>query len=181
MKILCEKCNKDITAYIYQEMEKNSPKSITCPVCHAEQKRYLSETDFQIYLTFMEATYFLLSLITSLLLSTIGINLYFGIAFIILFVGAIFVTNKFKYAIYKKGIFKEETMYIKQNEDSKAISRSLRWQFILFFALVITFVTEFDNPNLFWSFVLLSLAAILFSAFKTKLSIQKEKNALKKK
>lgn len=175
MKIMCDKCGKDITAHIYQEMERNTPKSIICPICNTEQKRYLSEADFQIYLSFMEATYFLLSFITAILLSVLGFNLYFGIIFIILFAGAILVTNKFKFAIYKNGIFKQETMYITQKEDSKAISKSLRWQFILFFALVITFVTEFDKPNLFWAFVGLSLVALGASILKTRLAINKEK------
>ena len=175
MKIGCDKCGKDITSLIYQEMEKNTPKSIICPTCRVEQKRYLSEADFQIYMVFVEATYFLLSFITAFLLSFIGFNITFGIIFIILFIGSIFITNKFKYAVYKKGIFKKETMYIKQNENSKTISRSLRWQFILFFALVITFVTEFDKPDIFWPFAFLALVALIISLLKAKLSIKKEK------
>lgn len=176
MKIICPKCNTNITTHIYEEMEKNTPTSVVCPKCGLEQKRYLSEADFQIYLAFMEITYFLLSFITALLLNFIGFNIVFGIIVIALFIGSVFITNRFKLEIYGKGIFKQETMYIKQNVDSKNISRSLRWQFILFFALVITFVTEFDNPNMFWAFVLLSLAAIFFSIFRTKLAIKKEKD-----
>lgn len=175
MKIVCDKCGKDITAFIYQEMERNTPKSIICPICKVEQKRYLSEADFQIYLTFMEATYFVLSFITAIFLSIFGFNIIFGIIFIILFVAAIYITNRFKFAIYTKGIFKKDTMYIKLKENTKNISRSLRWQFILFFALVITFVTEFDNPELFWSFVALSLVALGAAVLKTKLAINKEK------
>lgn len=178
MKIICPKCHNNISTHVYEEMEKNTPTSVICPICGSEQKRYLSEADFHIYLSFMEATYFLLSFITALLLNFIGFNVVFGIMAFALFIGAIIITNRFKYEIYEKGLFKKETMYIKQNVNSKNISRSLRWQFILFFALVITFVTEFDNPNMFWAFVLLSLAAIFFSIFRTKLAIKKEKEEL---
>lgn len=176
MKIRCYKCHNDITGHILQEMEKNTPASIECPMCHEKQKRYLSEADFQIYLTFTEAVYFLLSFITALLLNFIGFNIIFGIIVIAMFIGSIFIANNFKCSIYEKGLFKKETMYIKQEEDSKKIARSLRWQFILFFALVITFVTEFDRANMFWSFVFLTLAALFFSIFKTKLAIKKEKD-----
>ena len=122
----------------------------------------------------METTYFILSFITALLLNFIGFTLVFGILFIILFVGSIFITNRFKYSVYVKGLFKKETMYIKQEENAKSISRTLRWQFILFFALVITFVTEFNKPNIFWSFVVLSLVALGASIIKAKLAINKE-------
>ena len=174
MKIMCEKCNKDITQAIYQEMERNTPKSIICPNCHYEQKRYLSEADFQIYLTFMEITYFILSFVTAIALSYLSFNFIFGVIFVILFICAIYATNRFKYAIYTNGLFKKETMFIKQPENAKPISRSLRWQFILFFALVITFVTEYDSPEIFWSFVVLSVVAILVSVLKTRLAIKKE-------
>lgn len=179
MKIICPKCHKNISTHVYEEMEKNTPTSIVCPICGLEQKRYISEADFNIYLTFTEITYFLLSFITALLLSFIGLNIIFGIIVVLLFIISIIITNYVKYLIYEKGIFKKKTMYIKQNVDAKNISRQLRWQFILFFALVITFVTEFDRPNMFWSFVLLSLAAIFFSIIKTKFSIKKEEENLK--
>lgn len=175
MKILCDKCSKDITSTIYQEIEKNTPKHIVCPHCHKEQKRYLSSVDYQIYLLFIEAGFFLLSFLTTLLMDAIGFNLIFGVIFIVILALAIYVTNSFKYKLYTNSFFKKETMYIKIDEDEKAVAKSIRWQFVLFFVLVITFVTEMTNSLIFWSFVGLSIMAILLSALKTALMIKKEK------
>ena len=180
MKIICDKCNKDITSIVYQEIEKNTPKYIICPHCHKEQKRYLSSVDYQIYLIFVEIGFFLLSFLTTLLMDVIGFNLVFGAIFIVILVLAIYITNLFKFKLYTNSFFKKETMYIKIDEDEKAVARSIRWQFILFFALVITFVTEMSNSLIFWSFAGLSLLAIVLSTFKTALMLKKEKQTYSK-
>ena len=180
MKILCDKCHKDISSFIYQEFEKNTPKSIICPICKQKQKRYLSEADFQVYIAFIEVCYFILSFITSILLNFLGLNIYFGLIVLILLILSIIITNRFKSFLYTKSFHKKETMYIEQKEDSNKISKSLRWQFILFFALVITFVTEFDEPRLFWPFVFLSFMASCLSIIKSVLATKKEIEIYKK-
>lgn len=172
MKIYCDKCKKDIGVKIHEQFEKNQVGRIECPHCHTVQKRYLSEADLLIYLAYSEICYFILSFITILLFDSMKIGILTIVIVIILFAVVILTTSYFKKYIYTNGFIKKETMYIEQNENSNAIARSIRWQFLLFFALVITF---FTMDEAFWFFVAASIFAILITCVKVVLAVKKEK------
>lgn len=175
MKIYCEKCNKDISIDVSKRFEENKVGNITCPHCNTKQKRYLSETDLLIYLAFQEIVYFILTFSTSIIISIYSFNWFSIIIFIILFIISSIITNLFKKSLYSKGYIKKETMFKSQNEDEKKISRSIRWQFFMFFALVITFFTE---TTAYWFFVAASLFAIFITIIKAILSANKEKGSI---
>lgn len=171
-KIYCEKCQKDITSTVSRTFEENKVGNISCPHCGTKQKRYLSETDLLIYLSYQEIVYFILSFVTSLLLRQLSITWITIVFLIAMFILSIFITQHFKTKIYTEGLIKKETMYKSQVEEADRISRSIRWQFFMFFALVITFFTE---TIAYWFFVGASIVVIIITVVKAFLSAKKEK------
>lgn len=172
MKIYCDKCHKDITSLVNNAFETNKIGNIVCPHCKTKQARYISETDLLVYLAYQESIYFVLTFITSQILLSYKLNAYLIILFILLFVLAIIATSLFKINIYNKGYFKRNAINkVKQNEDQTKISRSIRWQFLMFFAIAITF---FTTNTAYWFFVFLSIVCILITLIKAILSGKSE-------
>lgn|GEM_PF-1515974 len=172
MKIICERCGEDISRLVSDQFEKNMVGQIECPKCHNKQKRYLSEADITTYMTFTQGLYFLLTFITTLTFDTMGLTITTGVTVVGMLVIAGYGTGKFKELIYTKSIGKKETMNIVMDEDAEKISKAMRWQFLLFFALVITF---FTSENVYWVFVALSVAVLIINSIKVRLIIKKEK------
>lgn len=172
MKILCEKCGENITVTVGEQLEKNRVGHPICPKCNKKQKRYISEADLLIYLSFSELLYFLLSLITTLLFDWLGLKWYTIVILIIMFAATVIVTWRFKANLYQKGYFKKDLIYTKFDEDGDKISKSIRWQFILFFAIVITFVTE---HSVFYYFAAMALLSVILTIIKARLAINKER------
>lgn len=171
MKIYCDKCGKDITETVSSTFEGNKVGNITCPHCNAKQKRYISETDLLVYLAYQEIIYFILSFITSQIFLYYKITIPLIVLFIIVFVLMVLTTKIFKCNIYSKGYLKKEKMYISKIEDQDKVARSIRWQFLMFFALVITF---FTTTTAYWFFVAMSIVAIAITIIKAILSAKKE-------
>lgn len=172
MKVYCDKCGKEITDVVNKTFEENKVGNIVCPHCQKTQKRYLSETDLIIYLAYQEIVYFLLSFVTSQIFIYFKLNIPIIIGFIALFVLTIFATSIFKTNLYFKGYLKQETMYKSRVEDSDKVARSIRWQFLMFFALVITF---FTSTTAYWFFVAASITVIGLTILRAILSARNEK------
>lgn len=171
-KIYCEKCGTDITLQVSQKLEKNEIGRVTCPHCQKQQSRYIAEADLLMYLGFMEIVYFLLSFVTAILFRNFPIGVISIIIPAGMIIGAILLTQKFRYGLYTTGYIKHATMNNEQPGDPNQIARSVRWQFVLLFALVITFVTE---NRFFWFFVAATIVAIAFTFIKIKLAVKNEK------
>ena len=171
MKIYCEKCGEDITDVISHNLEQNKIGNYICKKCGNKQKRYISETDLLVYLTFQEAIYFLLSFITSLLFNIYKLSIVIIIFLLAMFIVAIICTTYFKTYLYINAPLKKATMFKARNEDQNKIAKSIRWQFLMFFALVITF---FTTNTAYWFFVFASLAIVVVTLIKAILSAKNE-------
>ena len=172
MKIYCDKCGSDITDVVNRRFEENKVGNIVCPHCEKAQKRYLSETDFLMYLAYQEVVYFVLSFVTSQVFLHFEIKIWMLLLFIAFLVVTYIATTRFKSALYRTGFIKNSTMYKAQVEDQNRVSRSIRWQFLMFFALVITF---FADTVAYWFFVSASLMVIASTIIKANLAARKEK------
>ena len=171
MKIFCDKCGKEITNVVNKTFEENKVGNITCPHCGSKQKRYISETDLLVYLVYQESIYFVLTFVTSQIFMHYKITIPLIILLIILFILAILTTSIFKSNIYLKGYLKKDKMFKAQTEDQEKIARSIRWQFLMFFALAITF---FTTTSVYWYFVAMSVIAIGITLVKAIYSAKNE-------
>ena len=171
MKIHCEKCGADITTIVNQNLEKNKIGNYICEKCNQKQRRYISETDLLIYLSFQEIMYFVLSFITSIIFNTYKLTWYIAVFFLVMIIAAAYITANFKNYLYSKAPLKQKTMYKPQNEDETKIARSIRWQFYIFFVLIISFFTEIIE---YWLFIAVSLIVIASTIIKAILSAKKE-------
>lgn len=171
MRINCEKCGKDITDIVSRHFENNKVGNCTCDKCGCKQKRYISEADLLIYLSFQEIVYFILSFITSLLFNTYKISISIILILLALFILAIITATFFKSYVYVNAPFKKATKNKAKDENQEKIAKSIRWQFLMFFALVITFFTEIIA---YWFFVFASIAVILITIAKAILSAKNE-------
>lgn len=171
MKITCDKCGDNISYVVSRNFEENKIGNYVCDKCGYKQKRYISETDLLIYLAFQEIVYFILSFITSILFNTYKISVPIVLILLVMLTIAIVATNYFKSFIYNNAPLKKSTKYKAKNDNQDKIAKSIRWQFLMFFALVITFFTEVIA---YWFFVFASLVVIITTIIKAILSAKNE-------
>ncbi|MBQ1508028.1 MAG: hypothetical protein IIZ47_01270, partial [Erysipelotrichaceae bacterium] len=92
----------------------------------------------------------------------------------VLLVISYFASKALSEGIYLKAWFKEEVKNKVFEEDVKAIQRNITWQFILFFAITITFLTV-NEGRLFFGLAMPFAAVMTFVKFF--LQVRNEKNA----
>ena len=174
MKIYCDKCHEDITAECNKNIENYKVGKVICPKCHYEQKRYISEADILLFFGLSEVSYIIFSLLSVLIFSKMGVNIYSILISISLLVLSYFISKQFSSGIYEKAYFKQDLKYKTFDEDEKAIQRNLNWQFLLFFAITITFITM-DEGKIFFGIAMPLAAALSFLKFY--LQLQNERKA----
>ena len=172
MKIYCEKCHEDISAECNKAIENYTVGRIICPKCHYEQKRYISEADILLFFGVSEVFYVFLSLLTVFLFDKLGVNAVSIIILVLCLILSYFGSKMLSSGIYEKAYFKNEIRNKVFDEDRKAIQRSISWQFMLFFAITITYITT-EEGKLF--FLLAMPAAVLFTFVKLYLQLKYEK------
>ena len=145
-----------------------------CPECHMEQKRYISESDLLLYFGASEVIYIVLSLVIMFVFRMFNVGLVSIVISLALFIMYYFLSKTLAKQIYVKAFFKEEIKNKVFKEDGEAIKRSFTWQFMLFFAITISFMT-LEEGKLFFG-IMMPVAAIL-SFVKFFLQIKNEKNA----
>ncbi|MBQ6335467.1 MAG: hypothetical protein IJI46_10395 [Erysipelotrichaceae bacterium] len=177
MKIYCEKCHEDITAQVNQAIENYSVGKIGCHKCQHQQKRYISEADILLFFGCSEAAYALLSYFSFFLIKYLGIGFLSISVLIALLVLAFIGSKALSSAIYEKAYLKSDIKYKVFEEDKKAIQRNISWQFMLFFAITISFLTMDDGKIFFAAAMPL---AVLFTFIKLYLQLKYEKSAQKK-
>ena len=159
MKIYCEKCHQDISVECNKAIENYSVGKVICPHCHYEQKRYISEADLLLYFGINEVAYILLSLLMMLIFDKLGVSAISLILIAIILIAGYFASKVLSSAIYEKAFFKEDSKYTVFEEDQTAIKRNMTWQFMLFFAITITFITTNEGKIFFG--IAMPVAAVL--------------------
>ena len=159
MNIYCEKCQKDISTECNKAIENYSVGKVICPHCHHEQKRYISEADLLLYFGINEVAYILLSLLMLLIFNKLVVGPVSIILIVVILIAGYFASKALSSAIYEKAFFKEDIKYKVFEEDQMAIKRNMTWQFMLFFAITITFITTNEGKTFFG--IAMPVAAIL--------------------
>ncbi len=172
MKIYCEKCGEDITGECNKAIENYQVGKIICPKCHYEQKRYLSEADILLFFGVSEAFYVLLSLTAVFLFEKLGISPASIIILVILLLLSFFGSKALSSGIYEKAYFKNEIRNKVFEEDQKAIQRNISWQFMLFFAITISYLT-ISEGRIF--FLIAMPFAVIMTFIKLYLQLKHEK------
>ena len=141
MKIYCDKCHEDISLVCSRQIDSYLTGRPVCPKCHQEQKRYLSEADILLYFGVSEAFYVLLSFIMVFIFDRYGLS-YASLALLAAMFFLSWISSRWlSAAIYQKAFFKQELKNKVFQEDQKAIQKNIYWQFMMFFAIVITYLT----------------------------------------
>ncbi len=174
MKIYCEKCHEDISAECNKAIENYSVGRVVCPKCHYQQKRYISEADILLFFGISEVLYIALSLLSVLIFNKMGISILSVILLIGLLVGAYFISKSISSSIYEKAFLKAEIKNKVFDEDQKAIQRNISWQFMLFFAITITYITSSEG-KIFFGLAMPLAAALTF--LKLFLQLKNEKDS----
>ena len=172
MKIICDKCKEDISGIALKRIENYQVGKTICPKCHYEQKRYISEADLLLYFGISEFFYMLFSLISVLVLNKFKVSI---ISIIIILVTLIvyFIISKYLASnIYNKAYFKSDIKNKVFDEDQKTIQRNITWQFMLFFGIVITFVT-LNEGKIFFGIAMPIAVLITFIKFYFQLKYEK--------
>ncbi len=173
MKIHCEKCGEDISAECNKAIENYSVGRIVCPHCHQEQKRYISEADLLLYFGVSEAFYVALSLFTSFLFRRWGVKPYPIAGVIVLLFLSYLLSKELSSRIYEKAYFKSEIRNKEFDEDRIAIQRSISWQFMLFFVIMISYLT-IEEAKIF--FLIAMPLAVIATFLKLHFQLRYEKN-----
>lgn len=180
LKVLCEKCNKDMNKAVAEAFETYQVGKVKCKTCSKRNTRYISESDLLIYFACscilytlaVIAIYFLFNLMT-----TISPFIIYGII-ILLFIGMYFLTKTICYYIYEKAPFKSQWKTFEFKEDVEGIKKRLKWQFILFLLVALMFGSQPDLIN--YAFLLLITFTILI-IIKVYLSLRNERNTVESK
>lgn len=175
MKIYCENCKKNISGYVERNIDEYRVGYVICPYCKQKQKRYISESDLLLYFAISELFYLVLSIITIILLNLAnGIWMMLAICIPLLIIGFI-IQRQIIHKIYLNAYGKKEYANIDLKEDGPAIIKSISWQYMLFFALAITFITV-SEAKIF--FGIMCVISVCLSFLKYYLCIKKEKEKL---
>ena len=176
MKIYCDECHEDITLGAERMISNYDVGNLICPKCNHKQKRYISESDILLAFGVNEISYYIIS---------VGIIYSFGylnsiplvvLVILGLLVLAYFVQSLTNRLVYSKAHLKKAYKDRKIMEDNKQIKRTMSWQFMLFIALSVMFITDSSQQNMFH---LLSFACIGLTFVKYFLCIRKEKKITK--
>lgn len=173
MKIYCDKCHEDITAACNTNIENYLVGRVVCPKCHHEQKRYVSEADILLYFGILEVSYLCLTFLMVLVFNNFGISVVSVVILLLLLLLSWAGSGLLASSIYQKAFFKKEVMFTVFEEDRKAIQKNISWQFMMFFAIVITYLTVSEG-KLFFGIAMPLAVALTFIKFF--LQIRNEKN-----
>ena len=180
MRIYCEKCHEDITEKVDSLFERYEVGKIQCPKCQKQQSRYVSETDILLYFGISEVFYALLTVITVLIFIWLGVHWYSIVILLGIFVGSVFLQKTINRLIYEKAYFKSDIKTHEFKEDKKQIRSSMQWQFMLFFAIAITFIT-LGQFQIFFGCALILSIVLTFIKFKLSLNREREETNTGKK
>lgn len=177
MKLYCEQCKKEITGYVDKNIDDYRVGQVVCPNCNHKQLRYISESDLLLYFAISELFYLIISVVTMLMFELANSIIAMIAIAVPLLIIAYFIQRDIIHKIYINAYGKQEFKNHIFKEDNETIRKSISWQYMLFFAVAITFVTMEDVR--IW-FGILSVLAVILSFVKYKLCLKKEKLQLHK-
>ena len=173
MKIYCDKCHEDISNICNSSIENYRVGRIVCPKCGQKQKRYISEADILLFFGVSEVFYILFSLVMVCVFRQFGLSVTSGIILLALLTGSYFASKELSSSIYEKAFLKSEIKDKVFEEDAAAIQKNISWQFMLFFAITITYITTSEGKIFFG--LAMPLCAIL-TFIKLYFQLRYEKN-----
>lgn len=177
MKIVCDKCGKDISITTNSMFEQYSVGKAKCPHCNAVQKRYISEADILLYFAVNETFYAIASIVTMFVFHFVGLSFWVILPIALILSIYFFFAKWLSKKIYINAPKKSKVKYNVFDEDAVQIKKNFRWQFMLFFALAITFVTMQDSLTVIVFFFIM-IIAIAINYLKFFLQAKNERNSI---
>lgn len=182
MKIYCDKCHKEISKEIDFIMEKNIIGNIKCEHCGALQKRYVSETDLQLYTALSETLYLALTGLAILFYTNLEGKYWLIGIYLIILIGAFFLIKTISRLVYAKAYGKRKHAEYVFKENQEQIKKSMTSQFSIFFIMALgTFIIDELRIELLGGMGIITIASyvkyyICISNEKTYLLEHEEKN-----
>ena len=178
MKIYCEKCKEDITLKVDSLFENYNVGRVQCEKCQKFSSRYISEADILLYYGISEVIYVIISVVTNFLLTLTGFPLYMIAVLILIVCIYFYIQKQLSRLIYVKAYFKKDFKDFDFKEDSNSINKNMKWQFMLFFAIAITYMIE-NTAKLFFGVML--ILSVVFTFIKFYLALRNEKTIVNSK
>ncbi len=175
MKIKCEKCGENITFSCCANIENYTTGKVRCNKCNTYQKRYISEADLLLFFGINEILYALFTYIAVFMLDRLIQKWWSILILFAIFALYFFISKQISSYIYLKAPFKSEIKNKVFDEDSKAIKKSLTWQFMLFFAIAISSISLETNYKNFFLIALPFIPLITFIKLYFQLKYEKNK------
>lgn len=175
MKIYCEKCKEEISLKVDMAFDNYNVGRVECDKCKKNQTRYISESDLLLYYGISEIIYVVISLVTNAMLTAQGFTAWMVAIIAVILIVYFIVQKQISRLIYTKAYFKESFKNYDFKEDSKAVNKSMRWQFVLFFAIAITFMF---NDKFTTVFGILLVVSVILTFIKYYFALQKEKKII---
>ena len=173
MKILCEKCNQNISVKVDSLFESYSVGKIQCDKCKKLSNRYISEADILLYYGLSEVIYVVISLVTKAFMNSTGFTWWMMGVIVLVLIAYFFLQKQLSRLIYVNAYFKKDFKDYDFKQDPESISKNMKWQFMLFFAIAITYMLE-DTAKLFFGVML--ILSVLLTFIKFYLALKNEKN-----
>ena len=149
MKIICDKCGKDISIYVDQNFEQFTIGRIVCPECKKRQSRWLTQFDLMLYLGISSMFYIIIAYLLMNALNWFGFKWYVIVAMLGLYVILYIILKLIDRSIYLKAPFKKEWMNKEIYEDANKVKKTMRVQFAAYVAIVIMMGTGTYSPMTF--------------------------------
>lgn len=176
MKIYCEKCQKDISDAVDENIEKFKCGRISCPHCKKLQQRFISELDLMLYFTINCLIYILAVFLIVKIFNKVLSIYYLLIWIIILYVLIYFLQKYLARSIYQEAYFKKDYKNLEIMQDKNIIQKRMRVQYALFICLVILFGS--GNYG-YWIFAIAIGSFTIVTGIKLYLLIKQERKQLK--
>ncbi len=172
MKVICEKCGKDLSSIVDRQFLEYTIDKIACPECHKHQSRYISESDLFLYLLFSEISYLVLCGITvGVFLLTGKSNWVLLLLAPFLFVN-LYILREFGRKIYVDGLFKKDFKDYVFKDNAIVVRKSIKYRVIIFYTISVSLLTLSSDKKYLILYVGLS---VLETALRYLKSFRKER------
>lgn len=176
----CHRCHQGLDRQVMKKLTQFECGVVTCPKCHHQQTRYITEFDLMLHFEIMIFLYggavACISLLLNILAQTYPLVTLTTI--LIIFIGIYFLTKYISVWIYHVAPFKKTWANQHVNlEQSQTPAKRMKMQFILFMALAISFGS---NPKYIHVFYFFWIGFLLLEGIKTYLLYREEKKQVKK-
>ena len=164
MKVLCERCKKDISVEIDKHFEKIILGRAKCPHCGITQGRFICDTDLYLYLGICEAIYLPITYLTAIAYDKMDQNWWIIFIFLAIFAAIVYIQKNTSRLVYKRAYDKIPLSEQKDTETLMKTRKTINTSFLIYFVLAIAaiMVKDYRIESLFGLAIIMIVSFINF-------------------